>query len=239
MKTFYSTIIFIAFSTMMSCAQNTAVENIDAKKFKALSEKGDGIILDVRTTEEINQGHIKNASFIDFYDTEFKNKLDMMRKDVPVFVYCKVGGRSSQAAEMMMKSGFKKVYQLDGGIMAWQQNNFEIVKPEGVADEKIQQMTLNDFHKLLETKQPVLVDFHTKWCAPCKKMAPVVDKISEEYKGKATVLRIDLDKSTEVKNHYKIQGVPVFIIFKNGEQKWKYNGMISEEELKKMLAENL
>jgi len=85
----------------------------------------------------------------------------------------------------------------------------------------------------------VLVDFHTVWCAPCKKMAPVVDKIAGEYKGKAIVLRIDLDKSKEVAAHYQIQGVPVFILFKNGEQKWKHNGIISEEELQKIIKENL
>ncbi|MDF1676661.1 MAG: thioredoxin family protein [Vicingaceae bacterium] len=66
-------------------------------------------------------------------------------------------------------------------------------------------------------------------------MAPVIDEIETEYANKAVVNRIDVDKSKEVAKAYDISGVPVFILFVNGEQKWKHNGMISKEELKKQL----
>ena len=88
---------------------------------------------------------------------------------------------------------------------------------------------------MITTDKPVLVDFHTVWCAPCKKMAPVIDEIETEYANKAVVNRIDVDKSKEVAKAYDISGVPVFILFVSGEQKWKHNGMISKEELKKQL----
>ena len=70
-------------------------------------------------------------------------------------------------------------------------------------------------------------------------MAPIIDGIEEKYKDKAVVMRIDVDKSKEVGKAYKIQGVPVFILFKNGKEKWKHNGMIPEEELKKQIEDNL
>ena len=76
-------------------------------------------------------------------------------------------------------------------------------------------------------------------CAPCKKMAPIIDVIEVEYKDKAVVMRIDVDKSKDVGKAYNISGVPVFILFKNGEEKWKHNGIISEEELKKQIESNL
>ena len=215
------------------------VEKVNAEKFKQLVETGEGILLDVRTPEEINQGCINGASTINFYDTDFESKLNLIQKDKPVYVYCKAGGRSSQAAELMKKNGFKKVYNLEGGITSWINNGFDVSKPEGAKDQIIKQLTLAEFNKLLDTKQPVLVDFHTLWCAPCRKMAPVVDKIAVDFHGKATVLRIDLDKSKEVAQRYHIQGVPVFILFKNGEEKWKHAGVVSEEELIKILEENL
>ncbi len=123
--------------------------------------------------------------------------------------------------------------------MSWENNGFPVVKPENVKDEKIQQLSLEEFNKMLQTGMPVLVDFHTKWCVPCKKMAPVVDKIAEQYKDKAIVLRIDIDKSKEVAKHYQIQGIPVFILFKNGMEKWKHSGVIEKEELSKKIEENL
>ena len=219
--------------------QQDVVEKVNAEKFKQLVESGEGIILDVRTPEEINQGIISGASTIDFYDDNFESKVNMIQKDKPVYVYCKMGGRSAQAAEVMKKNGFKKVYNLEGGLTAWAGKGYPVTKPEGATDNNIKQLTVAEFDKMLKTNQPVLVDFHTLWCSPCRKMAPVVDKLAGDFKGKATVLRIDIDKSKEVAKKYGIQGVPVFILFKNGVQKWKHNGVLTEDELSKKIQENL
>lgn len=238
------TILFFAL-IFSQCSNNHAqeaesiIQNVDAKKFKEMSDTANGIILDVRTPEEVAEGYIEGASAINFYDDDFAEKINLIQKDKPIFVYCKSGGRSSQAADLLKKSGFKEVYNLNGGIMSWENNGFPMVKPVGDKDEKIQQLSLADFSKMLQTDKPVLVDFHTKWCVPCKKMAPVVDKIAEQYKDKAIVLRIDVDKSKEVARHYQIQGIPVFILFRNGEEKWRHNGIIPEAELNKKIEENL
>jgi len=243
MKTFVKTVAAIIM--LSSCNNNQAqqsgsvIENVDAKTFKELVDAGKGIILDVRTPEEVSQGYINNASTINYYDADFAEKINLISKDKEIYVYCRSGGRSSEAAELLKKNGFSKVYNLKGGISAWENNGFPIVKPDIKKDEKIQQLTLADFKTLLATDKPVLVDFHTVWCAPCRKMAPVIDGIEEKYKDKAVVMRIDVDKSKEVGKAYKIQGVPVFILFKNGKEIWKHNGMISEEELKKQIENNL
>jgi thioredoxin 1 len=215
------------------------VEKVNAERFKQLVESGEGILLDVRTPEEVNQGYINGASTINFYDEDFESKVNMIQKDKPVYVYCKAGGRSSQAAELMKKNGFKKVYNLEGGITAWNGKGYSTVKPDGVKDENIKQLTGAEFKQMLNTPLPVLVDFHTKWCAPCRKMAPVVDKIAADFKDKAKVIRIDVDNSKEVAKQYQIQGVPVFILFKNGIQKWKQSGVITEEALTKIINDNL
>ncbi len=232
------TLLIFNFACGQTQSQNV-VEKVDAEKFKQLVESGEGILLDVRTPEEVAQGYINGASTIDFYDENFESKVNMIQKDKPVYVYCKAGGRSSQAAEMMKKNGFKKVYNLEGGMNAWNGKGFPVTKPEGVKDENIKQLTLDEFNKMLKTNQPVLVDFHTLWCSPCRKMAPVVDKIATDFKGRAIVLRIDVDNSKEVAKQYQIQGVPVFILFKNGIQKWKQSGIMTEADLSKILMDNL
>ena len=219
------------------CSNNNAqqtgsvIENIDAGRFKEMMNSSEVIILDVRTPEEVLAGYIKGASPINFYDESFAEKINFIQKDKPVLVYCKSGGRSAKAAEVLQTNGFKKVFNLKGGITAWEEKGFEIVKPEGFKDENIQQMTLDDFKKILQTEKPVLIDFHTQWCVPCRKMAPVVDKIGEQYKDNAVVLRIDIDKCKDLAKNYQIQGIPVFIIFKKGEEKWKFNGIIEEDKI--------
>lgn len=219
--------------------EGSFIKDVDATTFKELAEKGKGIILDVRTPEEVAAGHIENASVINLYDPDFAKKINLMQKDKEIYVYCKSGGRSGEAAKVLNSNGFAKVYNLKGGIMAWENSNFPLTKATTKADNKIQTVTLNDFKKMIESPKPVLVDFHTVWCAPCRKMAPVVDEIEKEFANKAVVKRIDMDKSKEVGKEYEITGVPVFIIFMNGEVKWKHNGLISKDELVEKLKEYL
>lgn len=215
------------------------IKNVSASEFKQLVDAGNGIILDVRTPQEVSEGYINNASTINIYDENFEEKINLIPKEKEIYVYCKGGGRSSEAVEILQKNGFNKLYNLSNGIMEWEEKGFPIVKSKIEKDEKIQEISMGDFKALLNTDKPVLIDFHTVWCAPCRKMAPVIDKIEVDYKDKAIIMRIDVDKSKEVGNAYNIKGVPVFILFKNGEEKWKYNGIISEEELKKQIEDNL
>lgn len=70
-------------------------------------------------------------------------------------------------------------------------------------------------------------------------MAPIVDKIETDYKNKEIATRIDVDKSKEVGKAYNVVGVPVFILYKEGKEVWKVNGIISEEELIKQLEQYL
>ena len=70
--------------------------------------------------------------------------------------------------------------------------------------------------KVLESGEPVLVDFFATWCGPCKMMAPVIDEVASEMEGKAKVYKLDIDESPEIAQRYGIMSVPTFIVFKNG-----------------------
>jgi rhodanese-related sulfurtransferase len=77
-------------------------------------------VLDVRTPEEVALGAIEKSINIDFYRPSFKQDLDKLDKKTPIVVYCKIGGRSSKAAQILVDQGFGKVYNLDGGYTAWE-----------------------------------------------------------------------------------------------------------------------
>lgn len=211
--------------------KNVVIENVSAQKFKELMDSEDGIILDVRTPGETARGAIKGASFINVYDKQFAQKVNMMQKDKPIYLYCLSGSRSVHAAKVLASSKFKKVYNLTGGLNSWRRAGYKLTKPIAGADKNVKQLSLNEFGKMLSTDLPVLVDFHTEWCSPCRKMAPIVDDLDKENEGKVEVLRIDVDKSREVAKHYGIQGVPVFIIYKDGKEVWRHSGTIEKEAL--------
>ena len=127
-------ILFLLSTVILFSCGNTnsqITEDINAEKFHQLIEKGDGIIIDVRTSQEFNSGHIIDATNIDFYSKDFTDKLKIVRKDVPIYVYCRSGGRSSSAADKMEKLGFTKVYNMLGGIGSWQSEGYATIESKG------------------------------------------------------------------------------------------------------------
>lgn len=93
-------------------------ERIDAEKFRQGINQGNVQILDVRTPEEVNSGKIDGAVNINFYDADFKQQVAAnMDKSVPVYLYCRSGGRSQQAMQVLKDLGFSVVYELKGGYM--------------------------------------------------------------------------------------------------------------------------
>ncbi|MFL9842919.1 rhodanese-like domain-containing protein [Flavobacterium rhizosphaerae] len=83
--------------------------------------KQDGVqVIDVRTPEEYNSGHIANAVNIDINENDFAQRLDSLDKDKAVYVYCRSGGRSAKAVDMLKAKSFTNIIELNGGIEAWQ-----------------------------------------------------------------------------------------------------------------------
>ena len=96
----------------------------------------------------------------------------------------------------------------------------------------------NEFQEnVLNGNEVVLVDFFAEWCGPCKMIAPTIEEISNEMKGKAKVFKVDIDKSGDLAEKYEIMGVPTLIIFKNGRAVDKIVGFQPKEILKAKLEQ--
>ncbi len=213
-------------------AQNLPVESFEKK----LQETSNAFLLDVRTAGEFGGGHLPKATNIDFRSPDFVNKIKDLPKDKPVFVYCLSGGRSAQAAEIMRKEGFQ-VTELQGGYLKWTTK----LKPlEGVPNVKHDDAwDLSAFGKLIQGENAVVVDFYAKWCAPCLKMMPTVDKLSNDYKGKVTVLKVEADGNQAVLQKYEIDEIPSFLVFQKGKLLQKTSGFREEAQLKELFDQSI
>jgi rhodanese-related sulfurtransferase len=97
-------------------SQSTAqVWNVSPQVFKTKLGISKGLLLDVRTLDEFNKGHLSGATMIDYLNPDFEKRIKALDRNKPVFLYCASGGRSEEAAEAMKKAGFRQIYNLEGG----------------------------------------------------------------------------------------------------------------------------
>ena len=93
--------------------------------------------------------------------------------------------------------------------------------------------------EVIESPLPVLVDFWAPWCGPCRMVAPVVEKIAEEYDGKVKVLKMNTDENPQVASKYGIRSIPTLMIFKGGEQADMVVGAVPQKTLAETLDKYL
>jgi thioredoxin 1 len=84
--------------------------------------------------------------------------------------------------------------------------------------------------EVLKSSEPVLVDFFAEWCGPCKAMAPALEQVAAELKGKVKVAKLDVDQNPEVTQRYRIQAMPTLILFKDGKVAAQHVGALVQKK---------
>jgi thioredoxin 1 len=96
---------------------------------------------------------------------------------------------------------------------------------------------MSSFNEIIQSDKPVLVDFFATWCGPCQMLAPILKDVKTNLGERVSIIKIDVDKNQAVAAQYQVRGVPTMILFQNGKQLWRQSGVISKEEIIKIIVE--
>ena len=99
-------------------------------------------------------------------------------------------------------------------------------------------LTTDDFEKTIkDTEGVVLVDFWAAWCAPCRALSPILEKLDEEHGDKASVFKLNVDENPEIAQEHGVRGIPTVKIFKDGEEVKSLVGLMPKSEYEKYIEE--
>lgn len=107
-----------------------------------------------------------------------------------------------------------------------------------MASEKIKNLTDADFDASVKNGV-VLVDFWAEWCVPCRRIAPTVEQLAEDYNGRVTVAKMNIDENPMTPSKLMVRGIPTLMLFKNGDLKETVVGLAGKDDLKKLVDSHL
>ena len=238
MKAYFIWLVFTLLLFVNACStgqsKKDGFELAPSEFTKKLKEKPTALVLDVRSPEEFTGGALQNAINLDWNGPDFESAVAKFNKAQPIFVYCLSGGRSASAASQMRKSGFKQVYEMEGGLMKWRAAGIPMDNGSSTS-AKAKGMQMPEFEALLNSDKTILVDFYADWCGPCKKMKPDLDRIAKERTSSLTVIRIDADANPDLVKQLEVAAVPTILIFRNQKETNRKEGFQTRAQMEDLL----
>lgn len=119
-------LIILSISDMISQEKEHEAHLISVEELaRHVEDSPELLLLDVRTKEEYEEGHLPGARNMDFLSEDFLLQVEQLPKDQAIYIYCRSGNRSAKAADLMRKAGFRQLYDLEGGYLKWEEEKLK------------------------------------------------------------------------------------------------------------------
>ncbi len=234
-------ILFTVFMIVQGAVsgQNPSTIQVSSPEFAKIIVEEKGVLLDVRTKREFQNGHIENAGNLNFYALDFRKRLLLLPKNQPIYLYCNTGYRSDRAADFLIRNGYQQVYNLQHGIMEWDLHDLPVAIDPDARPDMDDKFEPSDFAGLIENEPVVFVDFYAPWCGPCRQMMPMIDSLRVEYHERIPVVKVNADASKRLMRELELVTVPYLVLYRNGEMVFDHRGVMTREEVVALLNANL
>lgn len=228
---YFITLFALSFLYLAGCSQEAATIQVSSSEFDKLVRTKPGVLLDVRTQREFKNGYIENSGQLNYYALDFRNRLLLLPKEQPIYLYCNTGYRSDRAASFLIRNGYTRVYNLQHGIMEWELADLPVITDPDAQPDMDDRFEPEEFAQLLASEPIVFVDFYAPWCGPCRKMMPMIDSLKVEYHELLPIVKVNADASKRLMREMKLVTVPYLALYRNGELYFEHRGEIRREEL--------
>lgn len=215
------------------------VNQLGSREFNRIINDRDGILLDVRTQNEFRNGHIENAGQLNYYALDFKKKILLLPRNQDIYLYCNTGYRSQKAAEILIKNGYTNVYNLEHGTMEWNKNNLPVVIEPNARPDSDNKFLPDQYLELISSDSLVFIDFYAPWCAPCRRMMPMIDSLMVEYHDRVKVVKINIDASKKLIKKLQFTGVPYLVLYQKNQELFTHQGSIMKQEIQRIFDANI
>ncbi|GMX58620.1 MAG: thioredoxin TrxA [Candidatus Microsyncoccus archaeolyticus] len=103
----------------------------------------------------------------------------------------------------------------------------------------MEKITDSNFEEIINGEKPVLIDFYTEWCPPCKMLSPIIEEIQKDFEGKIEVFKMDIDQNPVSADRFQIDRIPMVVLFNKGEIKSSFIGFREKEDIEDWLNSNI
>ncbi|HEY1193808.1 thioredoxin domain-containing protein [Flavobacterium sp.] len=218
LKTSLTAIAFLWAIVVFSQGQSANVL-LDAFYSKIKTQKSPQII-DARGTDEFALNHIEGAVNFNTKSEDFEKRVANLDQTKPVFIYSIAAYRSGLLSTELSKRGFSEIYILEGGIANW------IGGGKPFYSNLKSKLSLAEYKKIIASKEYVLVDIGSKYCATCKTVKPILESLRTQYGEKLKIIEIELEESPQVIADLKnVKVFPTLIFYQNGKIVFKKDGL--------------
>ncbi len=238
----FSFAVFCVSVLLVSCLGNSneKIQSISVDELEqAMRPYANLQVVDLRSPEDYLEAHLPGAVNIDLNSPTFEKELAGLNPELPIYLYCANGLSSAEAIKKMAKKPFPKIYDVTGGYGAWSGAGKKLSQVDRVA--RPEPVTRSEYDAMIKKAEFILLQFSPSSVDPMvlKRMEAMVFGVAKRKGGEMEFKKYNYSDQVSLARDLKVNNLPTLILYKQGIEVWRYEGMPEKSEIESAIEKNL